>query len=340
MESETPAAAEWFFQVLQGYWVSRAVHAAARLGLADLVDTGPRTAESLAEATGTHAPSLQRLLRALSSVGVFVEDDIGRFGQTPSSAVLRSGVPGSLRAAAIMEMGEDHYSAWGQLLHGIKTGEVPFLHRFGVPVWEYYAQHPENGAFFNEAMTGLTKTVEAAVVSSYDFSPFLRIIDVGGGHGGLLASILPLAPKAAGVVFDSPNVVTGAGRLLKGGNLEGRWEAVGGDFFESVPAGGDLYLLKWIIHDWDDERACAILANCRRALLPGGRVLLAETVLPGRNERSLGKFMDLNMLVMLGGRERNEDEFRTLFDSAGLRMTRIIPTGTMVSLIEGVAAES
>jgi hypothetical protein len=337
MATETPNPAERLFRVIGGYWTSRAVYAAARLGLADLVDDGPKTAEQLAEATGTHSVSLYRLLRALAGIGMFAEDEAGRFAQTPFSAVLRSDVPGSLRGAAIAELGEDHYEAWGHLLHGIKTGDVPFLHRYGLPVWDFYASHPENAAFFHQAMTGLTAAVEAAVMNSYDFTPFRKIVDVGGGHGGLLASVLAAAPQAHGVLFDRPNVAQGGAARLRGvSDLAGRWEAVGGDFFAAVPEGGDLYLMKWILHDWDDARAGTILGHCRRALAPGGRVLIADAVLPGRNEPSMGKFMDLNMLVIIGGRERTEDEFRDLLAASGLRLSRVIPTESVVSLIEAV----
>ena len=211
MDRETPSPTDRMFQFVSNVWTSRAVYVAAKLGIADLVHDRPRTAAELAEATGTHAPSLFRVLRALASVGMFAEDEQGRFAQTPLGATLRSGIPGSLRATAISELGEDHYEAWTDVLHSVRTGEIAFDHRFGMPVWEYYAQHPENAGVFNESMTGLTRSVEAAVVAAYDFSPFAQVVDVGGGHGGFLAAILAANPRAKGVLFDAPRSSRGRG---------------------------------------------------------------------------------------------------------------------------------
>lgn len=334
MQPESPTPTDRMFQIITSYWTSRAVYVAAKLGLADLVSDRPRTAQELAESTSTDAASLYRVLRALASVGIFNEDEQGRFANTAVSEILRSGVPGSLRATAISELGDDHYEAWTDVLHSVRTGQIAFDQRFGMPVWDYYQKHPADGAVFNESMTGLTRAVEAAVVASYDFSRFSRVVDVGGGHGGLLAAILAVNSNASGVLFDAPQVVDGAGERLRSLGLAGRSEAVGGDFFASVPDGGDLYTLKWIIHDWDDERSVAILGNCRRAMGPGGRLLLVEAVVPPRNEPSFAKFMDLNMLVMTGGRERTEEEFRRLLASARFRLTRTVATPSPFSVLE------
>jgi len=339
MSQSPPSPAEQIFQLFTSFWTSRAVYVAAKLGLADLVQEGPRTAAELAEATGTHAPSLYRVLRALASTGIFVEDEQGRFATTPVADLLRSGVPGSLRSSAISELGEDHYEAWGNVLHSVKTGGIAFDDHFGKPVWQYYAENPEIARTFNDSMTGLTRTVEDAVVGSYDFSAFRKVVDIGGGHGSFLASILKANPTAEGVIFDAPQVIEGAEARFRQQGVEGRCAAVGGDFFEQVPSGGDLYTLKWILHDWDDERSVAILKNCHRAMGPNARVLIVDAVIPPRNEPSLGKFMDLNMLVMTGGRERTEAEFRELLASAGFRLTRVIPTSSPVGIVEGVRAE-
>lgn len=336
-EQNNPAGTEVpppvaMLQMIASFWISLALYIAAKLGLPDLVADGPKSAEELAAATGTHAPSLQRVLRALASVGVFARTDEGRFALTPLAATLRSDVPGSLRAFATVELGEEHYPAWGDLLHSVRTGEIAFDHHFGMPVWEFFERHPENAATFNDAMTGLTDAVNGAVLESYDFSPFRKIVDVGGGHGRLLAAVLSATPRAKGILFDAPSVVAGSPPIETG--LAGRVEKVAGDFFQSVPAGADAYLLKWIIHDWDDERSVAILKNCRNAMAEGGRVILVEAVLPLGDEPHFGKFIDLNMLVMTGGRERTEEEYRTLLEAAGLRLTRVVPTPSAMSVVE------
>jgi hypothetical protein len=334
VDPDSPAASDRIFQIIAGFWTARTVYVAARLGLADLVAGGPRTTNELAEATGTHAPSLYRVLRALAGEGFFVEDNRGRFGLTALGEPLRSNVPGSLRSAAISQLGEDHYEPWGDLLHSVTTGETAFDHRFGMPVFDYYSAHPEAARVFNESMTGLTRTVEAAVVQAYDFSPYKRIVDVGGGHGGFLAAILAANPDAGGILADMPEVAEGARQRFEADGLRGRCDAIGGDFFEAVPGGGDLYTLKWIVHDWDDGRSTTLLRNVRKAMARGAKVLLVESVLPGRNEPSIGKYLDLNMMVMTGGRERTEDEFRRLLAGAGFRLARVVPTASMVSVVE------
>lgn len=325
-------------RMISGFWVSRAIYIAAKLGIADLVQDEPKTATELAEATGTHARSLYRVLRALASVGVFAEDGNGRFALTPLAATLQSDVPGSLRAFATVELGEEHYPAWGDLLYSVKTGQIAFNHVFGMPVWDFFARNPENARTFDQAMTNMTAVVNETLMASYDFSPIGKIVDVGGGHGSLLASILKANPKMRGVLFDVPHVIEGARRRIELDGLAQRCEVVAGDFFESVPNGGDAYMLKWIIHDWDDERSVAILKNCHRAMAEGGKLLLIEAVIPHGNEPFLGKFMDLNMLVMNGGRERTAAEYQSLLAAADFRLTKIIPTQSEMSLIEGVRA--
>jgi hypothetical protein len=339
MSGGTAAPSDQLIQMISGFWVSRALYVAAQLGLPDHLHGQPRTAAELAGLTGTHAPSLYRVLRALASVGVFVEDDAGRFASTPVAETLRSDVPGSLRAFAISELGGDHYNAWGDVLHSVTTGGIAFDHVYGVPVWDYYGANPEVARVFNDSMTGLTRMIEAAVLQAYDFSRFAHAIDVGGGHGGFLSAILRANPRARGTLFDAPQVIDGARPRLVAEGVAGRCEAVGGDFFASVPPGGDLYTLKMIIHDWDDEKSLAILKNCHRAMAPGGTLLVVDTVIPPGNTPFLGKFIDLIMLVMTGGRERTEDEFRALYAAAGFRLTRVIPSPSPVSVVEGVRIE-
>jgi ubiquinone/menaquinone biosynthesis C-methylase UbiE len=322
-------------QMISGFWISRAIYIAAKLGIADQLRDGPKTVDELAAATATHAPSLYRVLRALASVGVFSEDKKRGFALTPLAETLRTDAPGSLRAFATVELGEEHYPAWGELLHSVRTGEIAFDRAFGMPVWKFFEQNPENAKTFNDAMTGFTLAVNDAVLSSYDFSSFGKIVDVGGGHGSLIASILKTNPKMRGVLFDAPPVIEGARHRLKDEGLAERCEATAGDFFDSVPSGGDAYIVKWIIHDWDDERSVTILKNCHRAMAKNGRLLLVEAVVPHGSEPHFSKYMDLNMLIMTGGRERTEDEYRTLLEASGFKLTRIVPTGSPMSIIEG-----
>jgi hypothetical protein len=334
MTQPTASAADQMLQMIVNFWTTRAVFAAAKLGIADHIHDTPLTAADLAARTKTHAPSLFRLLRALASVGVFTEDEQQRFSTTELGATLRTGVPGSLRASMISELGEDHYDAWADILGSVATGEIAFDRRFGMPVWRYYAEKPEAGAVFNESMVGLTRSVEAAVVRAYDFSSCKAVVDVGGGFGGLLFSVLDANPNLKGILFDAPEVIEGSRRRIAAEGRSDRCEAVGGDFFTSVPSGVDLYMLKWIIHDWDDEKSRTILTNCRRAMNAGARLVLIDSVVPGRNEPSFSKFMDLNMLVMTGGRERSAEEFRDLLTATGFRLTRILPTQSIVSIVE------
>jgi 16S RNA G1207 methylase RsmC len=274
-------------------------------------------------------------LRALASVGVFHEDGKRAFALTPLAETLRTDAPGSLRAFATVELGEEHYPAWGELLHSVKTGEIAFDRAFGMPVWKFFEENPDNAKTFNDAMTGFTLAVNDAVLSSYDFSSISKIVDVGGGHGSLIASILKTNPKMRGVLFDAPPVIEGARHRLKDEGLAERCEATAGDFFDSVPSGGDVYIVKWIIHDWDDEQSVSILKNCHRAMAENGRLLLVEAVVPDGSEPHFSKYMDLNMLIMTGGRERTEDEYRTLLEASGFKLTRIVPTKSPMSIIEG-----
>lgn len=323
--------------MIQGFWVSRALYVAAKLGIPDLLKDEPKSSADLAQATGTHAPSLYRVLRALDSVGVFAEDDRGRFALTPLGATLRTDVPGSLRYFAIEELGENHYPAWEKVLHSVETGAIAFNQVYGASKWQYMAEHPDEAKIFDAAMSSFSSVVAAAVVAAYDFSSSATVVDIGGGDGTLLTAILKGKPQLRGVLADLPHVAEGARRRFKTEGLADRCEIAAGSFFESAPA-GDTYVLKWIIHDWDDQRSAAILKNCRSAMATNGRVLLVEAVIQPGAATSFSKYMDLNMLVMTGGRERTEAEYRALLDSAGLRLTRIIPTHTEMSVIEAAQA--
>jgi hypothetical protein len=327
------------FRMVTGYYVSRAIHVVAKLGIANLLAEGPRGYDELAKATGTHTNSLRRVLRLLASAGVFNEDEDGKFALTAIGNCLRSGVPGSMHAAALL-FGGITQQAWGDLLYSVETSEPAFRRVFGTDSFAYMAEHPDEAANFDAAMADFTKHIAVAVAAAYDFSPFRRIIDIGGGNGALLAGILTANPTLTGVIFDLPNVVARAAEWIRELGLGGRCEIVGGDFFKKVPAGGDAYLLKHVIHDWNDDRATDILRSCRRAMRAEAKLLIVEGVYPPRidqSDESRGAAAnDVNMLVCTGGRQRSQAEFRSLLDAAGFRLTRIVPTQTPVKVIEGV----
>jgi hypothetical protein len=321
-----------------GFWVSQAVAVVANLGIADCLRDGPKTSDELAQATGTHAGALYRLLRAVASVGVFAEDAEGRFALTPIAALLRRDHPRSWRAAAIMSGEAWAWRAWEALAYSVRTGKPAFEHVFGMEFDAYLAQHPDAADTFQDFMSVATTEEAMAVAPVYDFSGCRTVVDVGGGRGALLAAILQANPHMRGILFDAPHVVAEADGFLRAQGVAERCQVVGGDFFESVPHGGDVYLLKWILVSWDDDRSVAILRNCRRALPAHGRVLVVERLIPPGNAPFFGKLADLNLLVMYQGRHRTEAEYRALFAQAGLTLSRVIPTHspTEFSVIEGV----
>src|SRR6185436_7832108 len=266
-------------QIISGFWISRAVYVIAKLGIPDILNSGPKTAEELASATNTDAPSLYRVLRALASVGVVNSED-GRFALNALTETLVTDAPGSLRWFAISELGQEHYPAWGNLMHSVKTGEIAFDNFFGVDIWKYFEQNPEDAAVFNNSMSGVTAATNEEILAVYDFSSFGTVVDVGGGHGGLITSLLKANPKLKGILLDAPQVIEGARPKIEAAGLSDRCETVGGDFFKAVPAGGDAYIMKWIIHDWDDERSNTILRNCRKQMQPNSRLILVDCVVP------------------------------------------------------------
>ena len=329
-----PPVPEQILQIITNFWTSRAVYVFSKLGIPDLLASGPKTADELASATKTHAPSLYRVLRALASTGFVSATADGRFAQTPLSEILVTDAPGSLRWFTISELGQEHYPAWGNLLHSVKTGEIAFDNFFGADVWKYFQQNPEDAAIFNNSMSGVTAATNEEILAVYDFSPFGTIVDIGGGHGGLITSILKANPNAKGILLDAPQVVEGARPRLEAAGLTDRCEAVGGDFFKAVPAGGDVYVMKWIIHDWNDELAITILKNVRNEIPRDGRVIIVDCVVPENNEPDFSKFFDLNMMVMTGGKERTEKEFAQLLNAAGFKLRRVIPTKVPTSIVE------
>ena len=320
-------------QMIVGSWVTQAIYVAAEIGIADLLAAGPRTAGELAGETQTHGGSLYRLLRALASVHMFREDAEGRFSLTEMGKLLRSDAPGSKRSMAIMA-GAEFYRSWGGLLSSVETGGAAFDRVFGEPFFRYMGANPDRWRIFDAAMTGVHDSETVPVLEAYDFRPFHTIVDVGGGSGLALSAILGRHAEARGILFDLPDVAKRAGEVVARAGISDRCRIVGGDFFESVPAEGDAYLLRHVLHDWEDREAVAILRNCREAMRPGGRVLVVESVIPPGNDPCFVKWLDLMMLVV-GGRERTEEQYAGIFSAAGLRLTRVVRTAHEVSVIEG-----
>ena len=308
----------------------------AELKIADLLADGLRSTDDLAQAAGAHAPSLYRLLRVLAALDIVSEAGPGTFALTEAGQLLRSDTPGSMRGIAAMFGGELHTRAWACLNHSVRTGEPAWDHVFGKPLFEYLQGDAESAAMFDEAMTSSSAAQAQAVVEAYDFAGIQRIVDVGGGHGTLLASILQRYPTLRGVLFELPQVAAGAGPRFEAAAVQDRVEVVSGDFLQNVAVSADAYIMKRIIHDWDDDRAARILSNCRAALAPGGRVLVVECVVDDSPESLFGKLLDIEMLALAPyGKERTADEFRALFAEAGLRLERIVDTPAPCKVIEG-----
>ena len=323
-------------QMAFGKAVTQAVSVVARYKLADHMATGPKSDAELAETAGLNAGHLYRVLRALAGLGVLAGDDRGRFSLTPVGELLRSDVPGSMRAIATYVCDPWSWKPWGDLAGAVKTGRPVFDRMFGEGLFDYFPKHPGEAATFNEGMTGFSQQAAASMLKAYDFTPFGTIVDVGGGHGAILCAVLNAAPKARGIVFDAPQVADGAHAPIKAAGLSDRLRAEGGDFFQAVPAGGDLYVLKHIIHDWNDAKASQIL-KCVRAAIPAtGKLLLVELVVPPGFAPHFAHVLDLEMMVICDGKERTEPEYRELLAGAGFRLTRVIPTEGPHSLVEAV----
>jgi len=334
-----PEASRALSQMIMGFRLTQMIYVAAKLSIADMLKDGPQTVEALARATGAQASSLYRLLRALAAVGIFAEDEEGRFRLTPLAEPLQQGVAGSVRPEALVFGERARWRAWGELLYSVANDESAFRHINGMTSWEYLAANPELSANFDDYMTAGTLLQTASVVAAYDFSggqdaPIRTIVDVAGGHGAFIAAILRANPQMRGILCDAPHVIAGAQPVLEAAGVKERCEVVPCDFFSSVPEGGDAYVLKQIIHDWDDEHALAILKVCRRAVPENGRLLLAERVILPGNAPDSAKLTDLHMLVVYGGRERAETEFNRLLSDAGFRLTRVVPTEGGFSIVE------
>ena len=325
-------------QLIFGMFVSRAVGVAAALGIADLLKDGPMGLKELARRSESNPDALYRVLRALVATGVFEMHAEQRFANNELSTFLRADVAGSVRASALWFSDVSGWTAWGRLDHSVRTGKPAFEEVFGKDCFTWLERHPASFAIFQQAMTELSAASGHAVATAYDFSTVRKLVDVGGGHGTLLSLIIDRFPNLEGVLFDRSEVIEGAREVLNRGRHAADIETVAGDFFESVPRGADAYLLKHILHDWDDEQCIRLLSQCRRAMAAAGRVLIVEFVLSERPEATMTKWIDLEMLVMTsGGRERTEQEFSALLARAGLRLARLIPTEAPVSVLEAFA---
>lgn len=319
-----------------GQAIGQAIHVAARAAVADRLQAGPQTAAQLAMAAGVHAGHLARVLRLLCAFGLFTEDEDGRFAVTEDGAQLQTDHPRSLRARAMLNGAPFIWQAWGGLFDAVTTGVSAFEQVHGAPFFDHLAQTPVDAGLFHEAMTSATKAEREAVLMAYDFTNYDAIVDLGGGHGELLRHILKAYPHARGILCDLPHVVADAHHVQEA-VAAGRCHVHGGDFFHSVPR-GDLYILKQILHDWDDEQAVRILRNCRNSMRGGGKVLHIGVVMKPANEPDMAKLIDVAMLALQTGRERTEDEFRALFAKAGLTVTRVLRVGEWLGIVEGEAS--
>jgi DNA-binding PadR family transcriptional regulator len=320
----------------RGGQLLHAINASVRLGIPDLLKDGPMSSEAIAQKTQTHPPSLYRLLRALAAAGLFSEDGDRRFALTPLGNLLRSDVPDSLGATVRHIASDQHTKMWANLIHSVRTGESARRHAAWDP--QMVTEDPEYAATFNQWMTEMAAQRAAAALDGYEFSGIATLVDVGGGHGRLLASILRAYPRMRGVLFDLPQVVDGAGELLKAAGVADRCRVTAGSFFDAVPTGGDAYILSVVIHDWTDEQATAILKNCRAAIGTAGRLLLLERVISGGGITLDDALTDLQMLIGPGGHERTGEEFQRLFAGSGFELSRIVPLAFSYNIVEGAPA--
>ena len=325
-------------ELTTGSWVTQCVYVAAKLGIADELADGALQADEVARRLGTHPDATFRLMRALASKGVLWQHRDGRFTMTSTGQALRTGVPGSMRDFVLWIGHPKRWEDWGHLLHTVQTGEPATEMLRGMPTFQYLEANPEVAEVFNNAMTSGSEFVIYSTLAAYDFGRYRTIIDVGGGHGRLLSMILAKVPDARGVLYDLPSVVDGAGPELEKAGVADRCNVVGGSFFESVPEGGDAYVMKSVIHDWSDDDAQRILRNVREAIAPGGKLLLVEAILRKPNSPHLGAMFDLEMMVALHGKERTRAEWTSLLRAAGFRLDRVVHTAGPLSVLEAVPA--
>lgn len=340
MTTNTPQQLPPHVQIIQmgAAATSRTVCIAAKLGIADHLASGPKSAFELAGPMQAHAPSLHRLMRTLASLGILTEQSSQRFALTSLGEALKTDAPGSARSSLLVFGSAWQRSAWDNMEYSVQTGEPGFDKAHGVPFFEYLADHPDDASLFSETMVGLHNQEPPAVAAAYGFSAFKTVVDVGGATGNMLAAVLSSHAGPRGILFDRPHVVTDAPALLTARGVSDRVTIESGNFFQSVPAGADAYILSHIIHDWREEQCLTILGHVRKAMNPAGRLLVVEMVLPSGDTAHPGKMLDMAMLVLLGGQERTEPEYASLLGKAGFRLTQVVPTNSAVSILEAVAA--
>ena len=319
--------------MITGYWISQAIYAAAKFNIADHLKHGSKSIDELAEATSTNADALYRLLRALASKGIFAEGESRQFSLTPLAEPLQSESPGSKRAMALMS-GDEQFRAWAEIDYSIQTGKIAFEKIYGKPIFDYLGDNPEKARIFDAAMVGIHGRESDALLDAYDFSGINVVADIGGGNGSLLSRILQRHTAMKGILFDLPHVIERAKNQIESAGLSDRCELISGSFFESVPKGADAYMMRHIIHDWDDEKSLLILRNCHQAMSFDSKLLVVESVIPPGNDPFGGKFLDLVMLLIPGGKERTEDEYRVLLGNAAFELTRVVPTSTEIGIVE------
>jgi ubiquinone/menaquinone biosynthesis C-methylase UbiE len=310
--------------MITSYWTSISIHVAAKLKIADLMKDGPKSTDQLAQATHTQPQALYRLLRALSSVEIFSEDAQGRFSLTPMAECLLD-VHGSQRAVALM-MGDEHFRTWGELLYSVQTGKPAFDHIYGKPVFDWLSEHPDQAKIFDAAMTGFHGPETQAMIDAYDYTGIGTLVDIGGGNGTVLSAVLKKYPALQGILYDLPGVIDRAKKHLADAGLAVRCQTIAGSFFEAAPSGGDAYQMRHIIHDWTDEQCHTILSHIRKVIPKHGKLLVIEMVIKPRNEPQPAKWLDLNMMVIPGGKERTEAEYRDMYAKTGFHLERIVPT--------------
>ncbi len=336
MAAEPEPRATSLRRMIVGYRLSAALHVAAKLGIADILAQGPKDILELGEATTTDADALCRVMRLLASEGVFEETAPGRFKLTSLAEPLRSDVADSLRGRAIFDGEPCNWHPWGNLIKSVESGSSAFDQTFGVAVFEYFKEDGQAAKYFDDLMAEQTRSWAPSIVEAYDFSKIGTLIDVGGGYGALLMAVLTAFPDVKGVLVDLPHVVTAAQAKFEAADLAGRFEMHGGDFFHSVPPDGDAYLLKHVLHDWNDESCIWLLKNCRQTMsAPSGRLLVVEILLAHGNKSDYGKYLDVNMLVLAAGKERTEEEYSRLFEAAGFSISSVVRTSSELSIIEG-----
>jgi hypothetical protein len=335
MNAVSLSSAHAMRRLIVGGRISQLIGLSVQLGIPDLLNNGARSVEDLARATNSHSQSLYRALRLLASEGVFVEESERMFRLTPLSETLLSDAPVSLRVSALFEVSEMGRQTWGNVSHSVKTGQSAFTHVFGAPMFEYFKGHPDAAALFDAFMAEMTVAAASLIIEAYDFSGIATVVDVGGGNGAFLASILAAHPKMRGILFDLTHVTSGAPAPLHRAGIGDRCATIAGSFFDTVPAGADAYILKSVLHDWSDEECLRILKNCNSAMPPEARLLVIELDLPPGNQPHFGKYVDMNVMLQTeGGYQRSEEDHRSLFAESGFRLTRVVPTTSAFSVTE------